>query len=335
MLHRFILFLVCLLVLIACSQKHTVYNSWSNISLEESVGVEQDSVFYVVSNRVYNPEDTNFLNDQSNHGELHYFQVCFADSIFRVQELPEAKSIFEKLNVNDPLVVYTEGMGKTFPIGVERCQLMKRQYPVQVIYFDYPSIHSQLPITKNFYYAYHEAQDAGVDYHLFFSDIKDWVKRVGHSNVNLFFHSMGNNIVKTLPEIIAEDTVEWVNNLVLNAPCLPDKSHKAWLEKVSCADHVFLNYNRRDYQLNGAHIITFDKMLGENPRAPYADNTVYIDFHPLVNKTHSNFLDIGGRDKIHPRAYEYYHALFTGEPIDLSDTTKYQHKSIFNHYILR
>lgn len=310
-------------------RKYTIYNDWSNVSLADSIHSHQysDTLFVVASNRQHNPATHEFLESELDSlGAVRYFLVTFSEGRWLAQPKRNLHAAVDQLPHRD-FIVYVEGMGKTFPLNLQRGAAMNRQYNLNVILFDYPSIHPEISIFGNFKFAYSHAESSWVSFQTFLHDVADMKKEfsdgVKSKAFTLMHHSMGNLMLK---EMMMQDEVGIAepglfDNLVINAACVPQEGHKEWVEKIEFAERIFINYNKQDKQLNGAMILTFKKMLGARPGNPLAENATYVDFNPLVKSRHSNFLNITGREDIPPQAFQYYYAVLHGKDSKLEERT--------------
>lgn len=310
-------------------RKYTIYNNWSNIKLVDTLVADQlsDTLVAFCSNRGFHHGKEQFLDFSIHHDSLTFFLATFKKGTWWVDKVQNLKAALYYFPDRD-YVAYVEGMGKTFPLNLQRSSAMAAQYNVNVIMFDYPSIHPEKSMFGNFRFAYNNAENSWKSYYRFLEDIR--LLREGKNEplfgqeITLFHHSMGNLMIRKLMEQKQDAFNDKIfDNLVLNAACVPQKNHKEWVEKIGFADRIYINYNRKDYQLNGAMLLTFDKMLGTRPGKPFADNAIYVDFHDLVDKRHSNFLNIEGREAIPRKAHYFYFSLLHGEHPDVEDPLHY------------
>jgi len=306
--------------LVAQPKQYKVFNDWSNVELVDSLTADllSDSIFAICSNRVFDPTVIEFLgHDNDPDDSIRYFVASFCDGRYWVDRVADLSSIFLYLPRED-LVVYAEGMGKTFPKNLQRGSAMATQYGVNVLMFDYPSIHPDKFVFANFYYAYNRAKTSHIAYKNLLVDIVQfkgsgfYKKETGR--ISAIFHSMGNQIIRnTILSGLNEPADQKIfDNLILNAACVPQRNHQAWVEQIDFAKRIYINYNSKDKQLRLAALITLDKMLGVDPKDPKARNAIYVNFNPLVGDRHSNFLNIKGRDDIPMRAHYYYLSILHG-----------------------
>lgn len=290
-----------------------------------------DTAVLVASSRMVNDKDpVRFVGEERDCGGLHYYFVYARKGIWHVCPV---KNITDGLQYmparNNDWVVYADGFGKIFTSGVDRGMRMAAQQEMNVLYLDYPSYNSSKKLLGNYKFAIGNARCAYND----FVPVLDSVIRLrkegkmGSGRLSLFFHSMGNIILREtirngrLPEL--NNTV-WVDNLILNAPCVPQKHHKGWLDKIAFAKRIYVHYNPKDHVLKGAHLVSFTRQLGEKLRRPLSTHAAYINFHTVADDNHSNFLVLL-QHPVPPKAsMEYYHRVLHGAAVDTKDTAHFR-----------
>lgn len=302
-------------------EKYKIYNKWSDIQLSKAPIVSNaDSTIILISNRHFAPKDTAFFKSyRDSQEQIKTVIAQFIDGVWQVHEVNNLQQALSYLPKRD-IVFYTEGMGKTFPLNLKRGVALTTQYEVNVVMFDYPSIDPERSWFTNFNFAYAQAEEAVVTYSKFLNEVESTIAsspdKFQGITTSLFHHSMGNIMVKELVEQGLHKQFDnlHLDRIVLNAACVPGKDHQKWVSQLSFADEVVINYNEEDRQLNGASIITFNKMLGIKIDHPLANNAIYVDMNPSLGKTHSAYLDIKGRDAISPHIKDYYSSLFSSRP---------------------
>ena len=302
---------------------------WNTIKLEpkNTDPILTDSMVVMYSNRNFHPERKKILGDYiDSAGFARVFLASAKNGICHLYAMNSVSEAVLAIGKKRNLVFYVEGMGKNFPIGLERAFSLSIQHGLTVVMMDYPSINIEYSAFKNFNYARKSSFRTApylIDLLKEFQSEKqkgrDWTK----VNTTLFHHSMGNIMLKRILEE-RMDTVlvpNLVDQLVLNAPCVNVEGHKVWLEKSLLAKKTFVHYNKDDTQLNGAKILAGKTQLGAKLYPPLAQKAQYVDFNPVVGPNHSNFIDIPLRAPIKIESRNYYFKLFNGVPIDFGDTT--------------
>lgn len=332
---RFLLLFVLLCQCLLLHAQGDYFNSdeaWNKVKLQQGrlpALSDKDTVIIIASNRKLDTSIRYALETREDNG-VHYFIVFARNNNWNVYPQP---SLIQALQAakgsNKNWVVYTEGMGKLFTTDVDRGMAMASQYGVRVLLLDYPSISSTRKSLGNYYFAIKNARRTP----RYFLPVIDSFRMLRETflpkaQVHLFFHSMGNNLMRGIAhsqnlELINGEV--WVDNLILNAACVKQRRHRKWMNKVKFAQHKYIHYNPMDRTLYLAHLAAFRKQLGEKVRKPLAANTTYINFYTLAGERgHSNFLNLAGRKPISPTSYEHYRKLLTGQGINLNDTATYR-----------
>ena len=289
-----------------------------------------DTALIVATNRIMDTSSFRFLPEFRDGKTIRYFVVYASNGkwhLHPVSGLKPAVQVFK--DNNRDWVVYTEGMGKFFTTDVDRGLNLSGQYDVNVLLLDYPSITTHRKRLGNYFFAKKNAALAHQDFVLVLDTLEDLQQQqyMGNGEVSLFFHSMGNiamrQIVKNhrLSEI--NDRV-WATNLILNAPCVPARGHKKWVDQIRFARNIYIHYNPEDFTLGGAYLLSKRHQLGMKAKKPLSKKPVYINFSTIAGKGHSNFLNLKGRNEIPEAAFDHYNRIFHGNPLPLQDTTLYK-----------
>lgn len=337
MTRRWILFLFISALPFYAAAQFEYFNTevfWSKLQLHTSddrpVIHSRDTVIIVASNRVMDNTSFRYLPEERDGKRIRYFVVYSGNgkwNVFPVSTLQQALLLIPERNKS--WVVYTEGMGKFFTSDVDRGMKMAAQYDVNVILLDYPSITAHKKQLGNYFFAKRNATIAYQD----FLPVLDTIQmlqdehQLGDQGINLFFHSMGNIVMRQIVRNHKLDQINntiWINNLILNAACIPQHGHKKLLDQINFAKRIYINYNPDDYTLGGAYLLSKRYQLGKQVRKPLSSKAIYINFSTLAGKGHSNFLNLYGRNDIPPAAIKHYSRLFHGDPVLVSDTSLYK-----------
>ncbi len=172
------------------------YCNWTNTSLNKNyIPTENDTCLFVVSTRNYNDTLKEFVDyDYDTTGTLKYFAIYYKGNNWTavpyssLAELLNLKSSFKNL------VVFTEGLGKTFTSGIDRATKVMRTYGVDEIFFDWPTDRPYMRSGKNIKVTCYVAPKVAVTYVQFLEEFQTY--KINHPQkfkvVTLFFHSMGN-----------------------------------------------------------------------------------------------------------------------------------------------
>lgn len=316
---------------------------WSRLVYEQTANEQEiaatDTSIIVVSNRYKTDDPLRFMSETTGDGTMMYFFVYAHGGqwhVLQTEGLDEAISYIP--NKHKDMVVYTEGMGKIFTSELDRGMMMASQYNVNVIMLDYPSITTTKSLLGNYKFSIRNARHA-YKYHL---PVLEQIKEdklsgeLGDGKLTLFFHSMGNYLIEEIflhdKEKPLNDT-KWVDNLMLNASCIPERKHADWLADVRFAKNIYVEYNTEDHVLKGAMLASFKRQLGNGPRYPIVTAAHYANFHSIVGEGHSYFLNLAGREHIHEIAKAYYSMALHGHKVDFNElhemSEKYYGASVY------
>ncbi|AWO01260.1 hypothetical protein DLD77_05915 [Chitinophaga alhagiae] len=319
------------------------YNSnehWQEFLLQPETlkpQTQSDTCLVFVSNRYIHPDSLRFADEHLDTTSLKYFFLQKTGGKWNVYQAPSLGEAMEHMPRGKDIVVYAEGMGKIFTANVVRAKLMAAQYKVNVIMFDYASINNSYKPSKNFKFARHNARLSAGQYLQLMRQLQQaktagapWIEG---ARLTTFYHSMGNIILEEMVQhqhISGLNNTPFIDNLVINAACVPQKGHAEWVEKINFAKQVYIHYNRSDLQLKGAHLLMLKKQLGEKVKKRHrASNAVYVNFHNMVGWQHSYFMNFPKNEfRLTPAMVAYFSRIFNGqevspnEAISLLDTGK-------------
>lgn len=212
---------------------------------------------------------------------------------------------------------------------------MAAQYHVNVVMFDYASINTTYKPSKNFKFARQNARLSAGQYRSLLTMLKaardadePWIRDV---SVSTFYHSMGNIILEQMMKgeatgVLAADGEPFVDNLIINAACVPMKRHAKWVKKIHFAKQIYIHYNKRDLQLKGAHLLTMKRQLGEKvTRRQLAPNARYVNFLEVARWQHSYFMNFPYNEyRLNPAMVAYFGRLFNGQGVTAGELTALQ-----------
>ncbi len=312
---------------------------WMKLSLDTVPPVDiavSDTPVVVVSNRIMKRDSLRFMVQERDGGHLHYFIVYSRNGRWHVFETPNLVTAIGYMPGKDrDWVTYVEGMGKLFTSDLERGITLSGLYGVNTIMFDYPSINTAKKQLGNYFFALHNARIIYKDFMPVLAEIKSLRERqqLGAGRLSMLYHSMGNNMIR---EIVRHKKISqlndgiWVDNMLLNAPCVPQAGHRKWLSKVKFAKTIYIHYNPQDFTLGGAFLVSKKNQLGMKVHAPTCAEVRYINFHQLVGKEHSCFLNLPSGYIAPEKARRHYNTILHGNAIELSDNTSYS-PSVYKH----
>lgn len=301
---------------------------WQSIQILEqdaAIAEDADTLVALVSNRVFDYKKVKFAKEESaKSGQLKYFLAFIKNGKWYVKPYNSLSAILDRQGHGKNLVVYTEGYGKNFPAGLFRAFAMNAQYKVNVLYLDYPSINSSKKRLGNWRFVLQEAHKAGAEFVPVLDSLYRYPLREYYfPKITLFYHSMGNLALKNM---LKNDLFPnfghyaWVDNLVLNAACVPAKGYADWLGKANFARHILIHYNPEDRTLQGAQLVSCNRKIGIHPGKKVPEHTVCINFNGFAGKGHNYFLNLPYRKPMADPVADYMKRILNGEVIDVQDT---------------
>ncbi|MBL7766933.1 MAG: alpha/beta hydrolase [Chitinophagaceae bacterium] len=324
-IHKAHITALTVLILISCLGLQAQVIKWNpNQFRKVDMAERSDTAFVFVSNRPISANGMTEVPELTDTSQRHILYISKEDSGWMVQEMQSLKEAMALLPHRD-WVIYTEGMGKTFSGNMKRAYLMQKQYPVNVLLFDYASINHDLGLMKNFRFSLNNAKNSYRQYFQMLDSIRYFKMKTElfkEEKITLFFHSMGNLVFREM--MLHKLTVSWkevfVDHVVLNAACVPQKNHIQWIQDVHFAQRIYVHYNRQDEKLGGATLLSGNRKLGRRFRPPYSKVIRYIDFNSAVGSTHNYFLDLPERKYRQSKIiHHYFEEILQGREVQLSD----------------
>lgn len=305
------------------------FSDAANTSLTTPAIPATDVNIIVASNRVLQPGQVRFMSEERDNGRINYFLAVVRNGRWTIRHMDLQQAIAAMPYPDRDWVVYTEGFGKLFTNGLQRGFAMAAQHQVNVLYLDYPSYSTTLPVLRNFHFVRENAELAGDDFLPVLNTIKKWraAGKMGKGHMTLFFHSMGNYALRRMmlrDDLSTINETPWVDNLILNAPCVPEIRHAVWIDRIKFARHIYIHYNPKDFTLAGANLLSMRRQLGQGAIGKTSKQAVYVNFYKICGRGHSNFIDLAAHKPVSPVAMAYYHVLLHGRQVDLANTVSFQ-----------
>lgn len=337
---RLVVLLFVLIIPFTSKAKEPYYTRFNTDSFWRKLVVEpsglplslspRDTVIIVASNRARGKDSLRFMSELRGDGGVTYFLAYIRGSQWRLRLMPSLQDAVQALPDPDKdWVVYTEGMGKIFTTGLDRGFRVCQAYGVNVLLLDYPSIHTKYKSYRNFRFVLRNSSVAYRD----FLPVLDTLQalresaKAGTGALSLFFHSMGNNVIRKIGQTNSRDRLNesvWVDNIILNAPCVPQRRSHRWIDSLGFAKRIYVHYNPEDRTLKWSRIAGARGILGERPQRPIAARAAYVNFNTLCGDGHSNFLNFSKRMMARPEAVRHYQKLLHGDSVQLHDPAAYR-----------
>lgn len=269
---------------------------WSKMTLNKNYrAVKEDTCIFVVSTRHYKDTLKEFVDyDYDTTGTLTYFAVYFQGSKWTAVPYSNLEALLNLKPEFKNFVVFTEGLGKTFTSGIDRATRLKRIYDIDELFFDWPTQRPYMKSGKNFRTTYRVSREVAKPYAHFLEEFQRYkeVHRSKFKMTTLMFHSMGNLVLMydLKNDLFKNIRPGLVDNVILNAACVPQRKHAKWLSKLSFSKHTFVTINKRDRNLNGARLALFRHILGEKVKKPLVPGVHYVSFSKVLEREHNYYL---------------------------------------------
>jgi hypothetical protein len=301
---------------------------WDKIKVDPNyVPTPTDTAIVFVSVRNYFPEKLEYLDyDLDSTGTLHYFSIYFNLNQWTCVPRKSLEETYANAPQHKDIVVYAEGMGKTFTSNVDRATRFTRIYDVVTVMFDWPTYRPYLKGGKNFRLAKNQSAEAAKPLSKLFDELEKLKSegKFGPNKLSMIFHSLGNRLIK---EAVINNNIKiktkLFDNIILNAACVKMRGHKKWLEKLNIQDKIYVTRNNRDRSLALARIAGFSKQLGMHNRWRKAENAIYLNFSKVLKREHNYFL-MTNVLKAHPEIKNLYSDLFHAKNISFDDQAKFK-----------
>ena len=298
---------------------------WKKLVFEKNYKADLskvDTSIVVVTNRYITDDSLRFMSEERGNGDLLYFFVYAYNGRWHVLQVSDMeKAINLTRHKSKDWVVYTEGMGKIFTSEVNRGMTMASQHNVNVIMLDYPSITTTKKQLGNYLFAISNARHCYEDYAAVLDTIQAYKLsgKMGTGNLSLFFHSMGNYLIRQTvkkKKLAPINDVVWVDNMILNAPCVPQARHAKWLNRIAFAENIYVQYNPEDVTLLWPELFNKKRQLGRRLRGPLSPKAHYVNFNRLVGYEHSYFMNL--RKPVPEEVWNYYNTILHGRAVEFN-----------------
>jgi hypothetical protein len=309
----------------ALSISFTQYVFTQNIFLDKDTTLKctNNIVIASIQKICFDSVTTKFSKtDYSNINGFSFFNACRIDSNWLISSKKSFDAALKQLDNKKDFVLYIHGDGATFKETLERCLMIHDNYNVNVISFFWPSKVPELNGLKNFKNSFNNVKKYLAYFKTFLEMFQSYKinNSAAFANVHctLLLHSLGNYFIENLvrDSLCSDLTKDLFDNIVLNAAAVPEKKHKAWVEKLNFQKNIFIISNKKDFSLNGVRLFAkWKRQLGERVKKPFAENAVYINFTKAIG-----FQTKGGNS----------HTYFLGKTINESSNIKNFYSDILN-----
>jgi hypothetical protein len=240
-----------------------------------------------------------------------------------LKEVPSLEEALQLSGYSKEIVTYVHGDGKDFPLALNRAADIRLLFDVPVIAFDVPSLLPQSGRIKNFYNSKRNFKKSAPHFSEYIQTLSNIKEKQAGLTLTLHMHSLGNTVyMECLKENRLDSYPVLFETLLMNAAAVKQKRHKRWLEKSTIQKCIYITYNKKDHTLNGAHLITLRKQLGERVKKPLAGNSYYINVHPLAGKEHNYYSNVRLFSRF-PNLQQFYMDILHGRDVPLEDEHRF------------
>jgi len=339
-MNRFGFLLIALLISLSSAAKEPYYTRFNTDSFWRKLVLEpanapltisrSETAIIVASNREPGKDSLRFMSEVRGNGTVRFFVVYERAGQWRLHPFGSLRAAFAAIPDKDQdWLVYAEGMGKIFTTDIDRGFRVGKEYDLNILLLDYPSIRSTYKPYRNFRFVLRSSSIAYKD----FTPVLDSLRTLrvsgltGKGALSMMFHSMGNNIIRKIGQTKARQQLNgerWVDNLILNAPCVPQRRSGRWIDSLQFAKRTYVHYNPMDGTLKSSRIVSVRGILGERPVRPIAATANYVNFNTLCGPGHSNFLSFASWMIAKQEAIDHYAKLLHGGEVNLKNPNLYR-----------
>lgn len=335
----FFIFISTFLHYTSFSQAYFPYDKFNGTNLKWTHDLQfnaSDTTIIMITVREKVIGSPKLFSDKSIRPDYYTILIChWKNPDWYIMEVPSLEEALQKSGCTKEVITFVHGDGKDFSLAINRAADIRLIFDVPVIAFDVPSLIPKSNRIKNFYISKHNFKES-VNHFSYY--IKDLGKIKGNQpdlTFVLHMHSLGNYVyMEALKQNRFNDCPEVFETILMNAAAVKQKKHKCWLEKSNIQKNIYITYNKKDYTLNGAHLITLRKQLGERLKKPLAGNAHYISFQNIANKEH-NYYRNTDLFKSHPNTKQFYMDIFHGQRILLNDESGFSERNDGKGYDIR
>ncbi len=206
-------------------------------------------------------------------------------------------------DVSTPVMFYIHGRGKHPEKGINYLPEMEERYGIDVIMFHWESWENMISRPEE------NAINASEQLKICFQELDAFKLKEPELSAKrpLIFmsHSMGNIVFYALiqRELFTSEHKELFESMTFNAPDVPLRNHKEWMEKINYSSQLYVTMNDDDSILVGSKFIDYKdiKLFGGRrlgrayslilPKSYLASNIQYLDFSKLSIGGHQHFLE--------------------------------------------
>jgi hypothetical protein len=304
---------------------------------------------FIVTNRVINTTaDAGiiFTNQVDTAQSLKFLKISFENDEWNGVGYEDFDDLLDNQAPYHDWAVWVHGDGQSFLLSMKRAIEIQYLHKVNLIVFSWPTKAAGKGPVGNFK---NSLVNAGLTVpHLGemcrilqdYRDLDD--NRMTNENLSIFFHSLGNYLLKLTIEAggFQEIRTGLFDNLVINSAATDSEGHHQWIEKLNLQKRIYTIYNGGDKNLRGLRVLTsYGMQLGEYPLPPHARNAIYVDFSMAVGRKYSagashSFYYAKVTD-LSQNIRQFYMDIFHGREIDLDNPEEFDPRGTRKIFMIR
>ncbi|MBN1413621.1 MAG: alpha/beta hydrolase [Bacteroidales bacterium] len=271
-----------------------------------------------------------FPNDLANFRKVSYLIAACDGANWLLYFVSSFEEGMNEINDGSDILLFIEGHGKTLPMTLNRAKQVQSRYHVSMVVFDWPSRHS------NFNLSLSRVRRCGDNFYNLLLQIREYRKQSMTENLHfsILAHSLGNYFLSNL--VVCGDAQYlkdvFIDNMIMNAAAIRTREHGDVLSQLDFQKRIYITFNKYDWILRGAHMLTAGKMLGNVPMQPLVKNACYLDFTGIVGKEHSYYYGKHSFEHEMPAFFYFYNTALHGEEVNLLNKMLFLSDNTLNVY---
>jgi len=228
------------------------------------------------------------------------------------------------------ILIYIHGNDEPVNELIQDISTLSDIYNVSVVAFAWPSKEAGEDMIANFKTSERNIDSCFDLFVNFLDSVSAYYERHSDVKISLLFHSLGNAYARksiNALETVFKDKKLPVENLILNAACVPTANHTVWVDALceKIAGQLFIMFNEKDMVLSAARFIMHEALLGENPTHDrISEHAIYVNLTKSIDKYYPHNYFIGKAPLINPAVKTTYQKIFNSELPDFSNQEYYQ-----------
>lgn len=298
--------------------------SWENITLSKNPFPESKDKILIVTNRPFEPDNSKgeiYPNSIADFRNVSYLIVTCNQGEWEICPVENLFTGLKAIDDGEDILLFTHGHGKSLRQVLTRSHQIKQKYGISLVVFDWPSLNS------NFNLSLARVRRCGHNFYNLLLQLEQYRQSEMNTgqNLSMILHSLGNYF---LTHMVVNGNNQYMrakifDNIIMNAAAIRSKEHGGVISQLQIQDRIYVVFNKRDFVLRGAHLLTSGRMLGNSVMKPLASNAIYVDFSGVAGTEHTYFAGYHDFEYEIPAVNAFFHGAFHGKDVDLSDRSMF------------